>query len=583
MIVRVYNMGGITEPLELSLEKGVNVYKAPNSYGKTSLSKSMLSLLTSSLKPEDLLNAFADSGYVEIEMNGKTYYRRIKRIKDRFTEDSKLIINDDRALLLSYFSPENKLLNQILAGEENVEWFISATSKIAEIRARKDELDSKLEQLKKEMENLDKKYEEAIDLQTKIRQLDSEISKLETEKENSKVLNKATITITTTRNNKLYDLQERIESRKRDLKDVQLRLDKIEQEIKQKESMVSSEIRKSYEAQLSQINQELQSKASLRNNLDIEIKLLEKVLDQIKESEKQQLSTCYVCGSHVEPSTWRVRVDVISSELNEKKNNYTSIKNEIAELDQKKAEIEKRLKDLDQMENDIRKLRMVREELQDKIANISGQISDLERQKREMEERFNRSSAEVVMPIESKDPILERIEELKKKKENYEYELMSIGIPNSILEKLDEKKKEIEGLQAEVESLQKEYIRRLTAARDEFVRASNYLLRQLDFNIEAKIDEKYRLVVMRKGAELDLKKLSSSERTTLALILIVTAMKSYFKTPFFLVDESFMTFDQKRFGILTNYLSGITEYIIITKSDERAEITKETTVPQVSS
>jgi len=33
-------------------------------------------------------------------------------------------------------------------------------------------------------------------------------------------------------------------------------------------------------------------------------------------------------------------------------------------------------------------------------------------------------------------------------------------------------------------------------------------------------------------------RLSSSERITLALILVITALKSYFKTPLFIVDES---------------------------------------------
>ncbi|MEM3270878.1 MAG: hypothetical protein QW157_03465, partial [Metallosphaera sp.] len=66
-----------------------------------------------------------------------------------------------------------------------------------------------------------------------------------------------------------------------------------------------------------------------------------------------------------------------------------------------------------------------------------------------------------------------------------------------------------------------------------------------------------------------------SERTSLALVLVITAIKAYFKTPFFIVDESFMTFDQKRFQKLVDYLKDLTDYIIITRSDENVALVKQ--------
>ena len=112
-------------------------------------------------------------------------------------------------------------------------------------------------------------------------------------------------------------------------------------------------------------------------------------------------------------------------------------------------------------------------------------------------------------------------------------------------------------------------------AKEEFTKIANSLMRELEFNLEAEITPDFQLVVKRNGTLMDLRKLSSSERTSLALILVVTAIKSYFKTPFFIVDESFMTFDQRRFQKLVNYLSGLTDYIIITRSDENVSLVKE--------
>ncbi|MCY0882381.1 MAG: hypothetical protein OWQ50_00870, partial [Acidianus infernus] len=134
-----------------------------------------------------------------------------------------------------------------------------------------------------------------------------------------------------------------------------------------------------------------------------------------------------------------------------------------------------------------------------------------------------------------------------------------------------------------VDDLEKEYMRRLTIAREEFVKIANYLLKELEFDLRAEIDENDRLVVKRNDATLELRKLSSSERTTLALILVLTALKSYFKTPFFIVDESFITFDQRRFDKIVKYLNSVTDYVIITKSDENIELLKETMEPLASS
>jgi len=81
--------------------------------------------------------------------------------------------------------------------------------------------------------------------------------------------------------------------------------------------------------------------------------------------------------------------------------------------------------------------------------------------------------------------------------------------------------------------------------------------------------------VKRRGTELEIRKLSSSERTTIALILVLVALKEYFKSPYFIADESFMTFDQKRFEKLLKYLNGVVDYIIITRSDEIVQLSNE--------
>lgn len=574
MRVRIRNIGGITTPLDVDLTKGVNVYTAPNAYGKSSLSKALVSLLTSEITAEDLLNVFSDTGYIEVKYNNKEYYRRIVRSKGKISENINLIMDDKRALMLSFFSPENKLLNQILGGQEQIEWFISTTSEIEKIKQLKLNVDQKLKLIREENEELRNKYKDAVTIQAEIKTIENEIEMIKKENESDRLINSTTQTISVTRQNKLLELNSKIEQKKKELSDLQNKHMKLELEIQQKESMIKPEIKKIFEDQLNQIVQDLQRKTGLRNETEIGIRVLERVLDEIKEAEKEHLSTCYVCGSHVDPENWRTRIDIISNELRLRMNSLEGVKREIDELNGKRDEITRKLAEFEGVRNEIERLRSKKQELIARMEMVKDQIGELERQKREMEDRFNKSS-EVIRVMGQEDAVSKRLNELLNKKSQLEYELASLGIPTSTLNRIKEKEKEIEELEAQSEQLQKEYITRLSRAREEFTKIANYLMKELEFNLEAEITPDFSLVVRRNGTLMDLRKLSSSERTSLALVLVITAIKAYFKTPFFIVDESFMTFDQKRFQKLVDYLKDLTDYIIITRSDENVALVKQ--------
>ncbi|MEM3328634.1 MAG: hypothetical protein QXD56_00790 [Saccharolobus sp.] len=574
MEIRVYNIGGITKEYSINLEKGVTTYEAPNAYGKTSLVRALVSLLTSSIKAEDLLNVFADSGYVEVYLDNKQYYRRIKRFKNELHEEKNLIMDDDRALLLSHFSPENKLVMQILSGESNIEWFISVTSKINEIRAKKEELQKILSSEIMARDEIQKKYNSIKEIQTKIRALDEEIEKLEKERENSSsIVAKTSHTITITRQNKINEILNKIKVKRDELANLEFAYKKIEEEIQNKENRISPDVKVNLQKELDQINERLRERTNARTELEIELKVLERVLEEVEESDRQHLAVCSVCGSHVEPSIWKTRAEILSKELRDKTSLLDSLRNEIVSLQKKKEEIELRLKDFERMANEIAKLRAKKDELINRINSVKFQIDDLERQRRETEERFSRNeSLNGIIVADDDVSITKRIEELRKKREEYEYELQLLGVPTAVLEDLKEKEEHIEQLQRQVDELQVEYIRRLTRARDEFNIISNQLLKKFEFDIEAEIDGNYRLMVRRKGTIIDIRKLSSSERTTLALILVLSALRAYFKTPYFIIDESAMTFDQKRFNNLLEYLAEVADYVIVTKTNENIDI-----------
>ena len=76
--VELENIGCIKH-LELELEPGLNIIKAPNASGKTSLIRGFASSFSSQIHPAHILNLGAVNGKVKIEFDGKVYERRFVR------------------------------------------------------------------------------------------------------------------------------------------------------------------------------------------------------------------------------------------------------------------------------------------------------------------------------------------------------------------------------------------------------------------------------------------------------------------------------------------------------------------------
>ena len=573
MKVRVSNIGGITRELSLSLEKGLTIYKAPNAYGKTSLTRALVSLLTSSITAADLLNVFSDEGYIEAEIEGKTYYRKFRRVKNRIEEERNLIMDDDRASLLSYFSPENQLLARIMMGDENVEWFISKTSKIHEIKAKKEDLERKLEDLKNNYSELSRKYQEIKHITTELAKIDSEIERLEREKKNVKL--NTTQSIILTRQNRLNELKSRVDAKKKELKDNLAKLEKLKKEIEELKKEVDPALKEKIRSEIADLDKKLQELSAKRNSIDIEIGVLNRILDEIKESDKEHATVCHVCGSKVDPSIWKTRMDIILKEIENTNVLKTQIIGEYNSVILKKNELESKLKEIERAEKILADKESQKESLISKIELLNHQITDIEKQIKELEEKINEITESYIVESNESD-IDKKLKELEKKRGDLEYQLQTLGVSSKILEEMTSIQNQIEEFSKQIDELEREYIRRLTVIRERFSEMASSLLKELEFDFTAEIDNNYRLVVKRRGTELEIRKLSSSERTTLALILVLVALKEYFKSPYFIADESFMAFDQKRFEKLLRYLNGVVDYIIITRSDEIVQISNET-------
>lgn len=515
------------------------------------------------------MNVFSDEGFVEIEMDGKKYFRRLKRIKNRILEEKNLIADDKNATLLSYFSPENPLIARIITGDENIEWFISSTSRIDELKRRRESLIMKLEEVKSNYNNLLRTYDDIKKIANELENINLEIERLEKEKENVTVQTEQTIKIT--RQNRIVEIRERIQAKIKELKEKETKIQKLTQELEELKGKANIELKDKLTKEIQEIDRELDSLINRQNSIEIEQGVLTRILQDIQEAERIHSSMCPVCGSKVEPDLWKVRFETVKKDINELDRTKNDIINNINKKKMRRSELLQKVKEIERTEELIAQKSKALENLNIEASVINRTIEALQKQLKSLEERV-----ESTYEVESKDnDIDKRIEELRKRRSDLELQLQQLGIPKKVAEEIESLKKQIDDINKQIDDINREYIRRLTVVKEEFETLSNSILKELEFNYTAEIDEKYRLVIKKDGVTMELRRLSTSEKTTLALILILVGLKEYFKAPFFIIDESFMTFDQKRFSRVLKYLNGIVDYVIITKSDETLQVKTE--------
>ena len=565
MRVKIQGVGGITNSVEYEFPEGVSVLRAPNAWGKTSIAKGLVSLMTSQITAEDLLNVESDKGYIIVEMNGKKYYRRFVRKKNGIIEEEKRLITDDpRALLLGYFSPENRLVNYILSGNDDITWFFEEASRIKELINKRNNIENDIKESEKEIENLRKEYSEVERLKSELNKVMDEIEKL-VEQKNS-ITRKAIESVETSKRNRAEELKKRLSLKIEAKSKLEEKINEMINELNRLNEELSKEGIEHIKSDIENIEKKLVELSKKKGELEGRLKSLNLLMTEATEAGEGKLETCPLCGSHVNPEIWRERLQHILTEIREYTNQQRSLIEEEVKLQGKKKELESLIKayeeKLKKRDELIRGIERAKKELSD----IELQIKDLETQIKTNEERLKRETK----LGSGMSEIDERIKELEEKRKELEYELQHHKPQTEILEEIQRLTTHVEQLKKTKDLLEEQISRTTLMIIENFERELKKLISKLEFNFDAKIvvdNGRMILKVYKNGNELGVKRLSASERTSLALALFTAAIKTFFRPAIVVVDESLMTFDEKRFEAIVKYLTDFTNYVIVTKSD----------------
>ena len=622
--LKAQNVGGIDET-EVTFSPGVTVLKGENATNRTSLLRAIMAALGSD---QVSVKGDADEAFVELEINGETYTRKLSRngsmiqatgepyldgpkLADLFAfllesnEARRAVVNKDdlRELIMRPVDTDEiqREIDRLMEERRNVE------ERLEELDSLKDRLPSLEERRTQLREDIEAKQEELADKEADIEERDADIEEKREEEE------------------ALEDELEELRSRRSNLEDVRYdietereSLESMRDEKREAESALE-ELPDAPIGEIEELESELKQFRERKRYLESEVNEIQSVIgfnqEMLKDADAAVLDaleappedvteellpddtvTCWTCGSEVpeeQIETTVGRLQELSQsklgEVNEIESSIDGLNVEISELREQQRRREELERGIEQAERDIEQAESRIDNLGERREALHAEIEEIENEVEEME-----------------DEAYEEVLDLHREANQLEYE---VGRLESDLEDVEDEIAEIEssldeesGLDArrdeigeEIEELRTKIKRIETQAIEEFNHHMNSVLEMLEYanleriwleRVEREIREGRRKVtksvfelhIVRQtesGATYEdtVDHLSESEREVTGLVFALSghlAHKVYDEVPFILLD-SLEAIDSSRIARLVEYLEEFSDYLLIALLTEDAE------------
>ncbi|MEM1731533.1 MAG: AAA family ATPase [Ignisphaera sp.] len=604
MKIYIKNIGGLVGEYSFELREGVNEVVAPNAAGKTSFVKALLALLDPSnpnVKPDEILNLDSTEGYIKILVNGEEYYRIFRREGGRVVEvASKPLASDERFswLLLDQFT--GVLIPRILMGEEDVTDFIDIVfglnklrKDLGEKKRREEELQIKRKELLEKSRDLARYIQEREEFERKLREKEEELQKVEVEKIRVKEEIEKTI----------KELRERIGALNGKYNSYMKELEEIDERVKDLENRISALSRQVEEfyrrypdpkAKLESIDKDIEDIRKTMRRHEERLAEINKTYPLIVEAIESKLQYCPLCGRSVEEPEkfWEQRKDKLSGAVKDIKSRVDELRDRELRLLNEKGELESewaRVRDIEGVEIPSlkRKLELEisrRNHLEKLIKEIENEMKVLNTRVEELESRIPEEERK---RIEKYSVMYGEVKALREQLEGIHRRILALGDVG----------RELEGVERELANVIREYSelekRLYDLRRDivvEFRKIANEVIKKIGFTWfkSVSLDEhggRYLLKVIRtlpSGREerQNLRQLSTSERITVAVVLVLTAYKLGITKEYtpdkilIIADEAMLAFDPERFENIVRELKEYGKYIVVTRLVEPTRMPK---------
>ena len=586
MKLKLQNVGGIVEPISIELKEGLNVIKAPNATGKTSFTHGikLISMENQQLRNHpEFVNDFSTKAIVEVDGEKRIIER--KGLSPLSKTAPFFRINAKENIIFAM--PENEFLNSVIKGEpidkflesfSDAQYYKQLVERDGVLREVKEELDEKYGRLnteakeaqslrtniEKEKKNLESLQDQKVNLQNKLKEIKHKI-KMNKEEEG-----------------RLSQLKEDIETLEREIERTKGSIRALSIETKENETLRGEcqVAMNRFLKEFPNIDSEIKKMDDKREELEQELEdeeegiyiLIERIDNEISSAENNiEGNKCLSCGRDFNPQQKKQRLQ----ELNKTKD----------QLNKRMREIETNLKGLNEDIENIKERR--REEFfdnQQQITNLDSRIRSNTDDIHDAEQVITRKEIDLKKKREAMKLIKEQIDpKIKKLLDDEELLTRKVnGILGNIrtyeqeYELVEDSEKQVMIIKERyeflkrVEVLIKEELANLkNIVRNDFNKKIMPIYNKLGFKDfkSIEIDATFRIKVNRKGRYQELNRLSTSERVTLGVIVMLAGKEEYLPDyPFFVLDEITTAYDPVRFKKIIEYLANETKtkYTIVT-------------------
>ncbi|MEM2261199.1 MAG: AAA family ATPase [Candidatus Bathyarchaeia archaeon] len=440
--VSMENVGGLKGLREFEFIKGaINIVKAPNAAGKSTLIKAITLCLSYPYESDVLLEIARDIGLlrqlservdplihidsdfanITVRMNGKIWGITLsKGGKPKLLYEK----GDERFLVTSVITRESKILRNLIVGKTDFKWLIDNVSKAKNYDAIATVLDEERLKFEEMLYQIDIRRKEARDIMERIKEISKAIDSYITREQ---MLNKR-LSEVLAKHPEVTEWRER-----RDLLLVKIR--QIEDEIKEKET-IKEEDQKKLDKETREHREKIDRRDRLRKILAQKINEMERIKEQIKEidenlkdyEEKIKELHEQEVELRVEEGKALAQIDIyenalkIASAMPEKKTlcflckqGYLTLssleqskllaENSLREIRNKIADLLSKRNRLYFYRNEKERLKKELEKLDDEISSIRGELDDLERSL----ENYERNVKAYMKRIQECSKILEKL------------------------------------------------------------------------------------------------------------------------------------------------------------------------------
>lgn len=627
------NIGGITRT-DVEIGPGTTILAGRNATNRTSLLQAFMTALGSDRTP---LKADAEEGHVELRIGDRTYSRTVSRQNGTLVTDGTPYLDDSTGADLFAFLLESNEARRAVARADDLRDIIMRPIDTERIESR-------VESLRGEREQVERRIEDVESLKRELTELERKKSELEREKKQKREQLAEIEEEIETKDEKVDENageEEELESRLADLRNVRSQLERVRNQIETEKQSVNalrrerksvknelSELAPIPEAELSELDEEIDHLHSRRSNIDESVDELQTVIrfnqrlldddrdffdklqgdedkagaDVTEELLNSEELTCWTCGSEIAAE----QVEHMIERFQDLHSRYMS----------ERSELDDRIGNLREQQSKLEEQRRQREQLQSRSTRID---TELENSRAELAQLKSRRD-ELVSEVETLESDIENLRStedhseligLHKEANEVEVEIDQIetelaGVADEIdqfeteITDIGELRNERDEIQAEIETLRSRVDRIEQAAVDSFNDEMETVLGILEYeNLDRVWLERterqerdgrkkttvpqFELHVVRStddGAVFEdhVSHLSESEREVTGLVFGLAgylAHELYKDCPFVLID-SVEAIDAPRIATLVDYFNQYADYLIVALLKQDAQALSET-------